>query len=463
MKNMEKFIDKFFGPIALYMNSSPFFRALTDAFMRMTPLTLGASVLMIIGFFPIPAWQNWLVTVGIYEDFVAVQNATINALGLFLAFTFAYSFVKINAPKYNPLVSGLLSLAGFMILIPQKYILYTINGAIEELPSQATIQATKELNAFSTDYIGASGILVAIIIGYLIARIYIYLNKKHFVVKLPESVPTNVAESLSPTFIAGAIMIIVFVIRLVFKYTPFLSNYGNIFAFITGVIQTPLQDIVGSPLSLILILSLANFFWYFGIHPQVVYSVITPIVIANSTANIVAYTSGEAVPYLMFAVVGVACGTGFGGQGATLGLVISMMRAKSQRYKEMFKLTAVPSIFNINEPLIFGMPIIMNPIFFIPMAIGPLVMGLSAWGLTSLIDLSNYNPTIAFPWTTPALVTMIFRGGISLFLVGVVCLAISVLIWYPFFKVADQKALADEKKLAEEEKKETTSSTLITE
>lgn len=463
MKNMEKFIDKFFGPIALYMNSSPFFRALTDAFMRMTPLTLGASVLMIIGFFPIPAWQNWLVTVGIYEDFVAVQNATINALGLFLAFTFAYSFVKINAPKYNPLVSGLLSLAGFMILIPQKYILYTINGAIEELPSQATIQATKELNAFSTDYIGASGILVAIIIGYLIARIYIYLNKKHFVVKLPESVPTNVAESLSPTFIAGTIMIIVFVIRLVFKYTPFLSNYGNIFAFITGVIQTPLQDIVGSPLSLILILSLANFFWYFGIHPQVVYSVITPIVIANSTANIVAYTSGETVPYLMFAVVGVACGTGFGGQGATLGLVISMMRAKSQRYKEMFKLTAVPSIFNINEPLIFGMPIIMNPIFFIPMAIGPLVMGLSAWGLTSLIDLSNYNPTITFPWTTPALVTMIFRGGISLFLVGVVCLAISVLIWYPFFKVADQKALADEKKLAEEEKKETTSSTLVTE
>lgn len=452
MKNMEKFIDKFFGPIAMYMNSSPFFRALTDAFMIMTLLTLGASVLMIIGFFPIPDWQDWLITVRIYDDFVAVQNATINALGLFLAFTFAYSFVKINAPKYNPLVSGLISLASFMILIPQRYVLHTIEGAVKELPSQATIQSVTELNAFSTDYIGASGILVAIITGYLVAKIYIYLNKKQLVVKLPESVPTNVAESLSPTFIAGAIMIIVFMIRLIFKYTPFLSNYGNVFAFITGVIQIPLQDVVGSPLSLILILSLANMFWYFGIHPQVVYSVITPIVIANSTANIVAYTSGQTIPYLMFAVVGVACGTGVGGQGATLGLVISMMRAKSQRYKEMFRLTAVPSIFNINEPLIFGMPIIMNPIFFIPMAIGPLVMGLSAWGLTSLTDLNNFNPTVSFPWTTPALVTMIFRGGISLLLVGVACLVISVLIWYPFFRIADSKALADEREQQEEKK-----------
>lgn len=81
MKNMEKFIDTFFGPMAKYMNKSPFFKSLTDAFIRMTPLTLGASVLMIIGFFPIPMWQKFILSTGIYEDFLAVQNATINALG----------------------------------------------------------------------------------------------------------------------------------------------------------------------------------------------------------------------------------------------------------------------------------------------------------------------------------------------------------------------------------------------
>ncbi|MGC3748864.1 PTS sugar transporter subunit IIC [Enterococcus faecalis] len=447
MKNMEKFIDKFFGPIALYMNKSPFFRALTEAFMRMTPITLGASVLMIIGFFPIPAWQAWLTSIGVYSDFIAVQNATINALGLFLAYTFAYSYVKINAKEYNPLIAGLLSLASFMIMIPQQFNLFAVKEQLVEFPAKATVESMSTLNAFSTDYIGASGILVAMIIGYLVARIYIFLNKKHFVVKLPESVPSNVAESLSPTFISGVIMIFAFVLRLVFKFFPFLSNYGNIFDFITGVIQIPLQDIVGSPLSLILILSLANFFWYFGIHPQVVYSVVTPIVMANSVANITAYTSGQAIPYLMFAIVGVACGTGFGGQGATIGLVISMATAKSKRYKEMFKLTVVPSIFNINEPLIFGMPIIMNPIFFIPMAVGPLIMGGVAWVLASLIDLTKYNPTISFPWTTPALINMVFRGGISLLLVGIVCLGVSILIWYPFFKVADIKAVEEEAQL----------------
>ena len=448
MDNMEKFIDTVFGPIAMYMNKSPFFRSLTDAFIRMTPLTLGASVLMIIGFFPITAWQTWIKSVGIYDDFVAVQNASINALGLFLAFTFAYCFVKINATKYSPLVAGLLSLASFMMMIPQKYTLYNVTGVGAQLPAKGTVQSVADLNAFATDYIGASGIIVAIIIGYIVARLYIFLNDKHFVITLPESVPPNVSESLSPTFIAGSIMVLVFLLRLVFRFVPYLSSYGNIFAFITGVIQTPLQNIVGSPLSLILILSLANLFWYFGIHPQVVYSVVTPIAIANATANLVAYTSGKPIPYLMFAIVGVACGTGFGGQGATLGLVISMIRAKSERYREMFKLTSIPSLFNINEPLIFGMPIILNPLFFIPMAIGPLVMGLSAWGMASLVDLTNYNPTIAFPWTTPAPITMFFRGGLTLLLISIVSLAISVVIWYPFFKIADKKALEEEAQLA---------------
>ena len=444
MEKMEKFIDTFFGPIALYMNSSPFFRALTDAFMKMTPLTLGASVLMIVGFFPIPAWQEWLINVDVYTDFIAVQNATINALGLFLSFTFSYCFIKINAKEFNALIAGLLSLASYMILIPQQYVLYSLEDVTNAFPITTTVTSATDLHAFSTEYIGASGILVAIFLGYLVSRIYVYLNVKNFVIKLPESVPSNVSESLSPTFIAGVIMIIVFIIRLMFKFVPVLSIYGNVFTFITGVIQSPLQGIVGSPLSLILILSLANLFWYFGIHPQVVYSIVTPIVIANSTANIVAYTSGQEIPYLMFGIVGLACGTGFGGQGATLGLVISMMRSKSKRYKEMFKLTSIPSIFNINEPLIFGMPIIMNPIFFIPMAIGPLVMGLTAWGAASLIDLSRFNPTVSFPWTTPALVTMIFRGGITLFMVGILCLTVSILIWYPFFKIADKKALEEE-------------------
>lgn len=447
---MEKFIDTFFGPIALFMGKSPFFRALTDAFMRMTPLTLGASILMIIGFFPVPSWTKWLTSTGLYEDFMAVQNATLNALGLFLAFTFAYSFVKINAPKYNPLIAAILSVSSFLLLMPQKYILYTLNAPVAEFPSQAMVDSSKEMVAFSTDYVGASGILVAIIVGYVVARLYIFFIKKKFVVKLPESVPTNVAESLSPSFLAGGILVIMFLVRLFFKYTPVVSGFGNIFTFITGVIQVPLQDVVASPLSLILILSLANLFWYFGIHPQVVYSVITPIVMANTIANITAYTSGQELPYLLFAVVGLACGTGFGGQGATLGLVISMITAKSQRYKKMFKLTVAPSIFNINEPLIFGMPIIMNPIFFIPMAVGPLVMGLSAWGVASVVDFSYFNPTSTFPWTTPALVSMAFKGGWLLFLLGILCLGLSVIIWYPFFRIADKKAVEEEVKLAAE-------------
>ena len=78
------------------------------------------------------------------------------------------------------------------------------------------------------------------------------------------------------------------------------------------------------------------------------------------------------------------------------------------------------------------------------MAIGPLTMGLAAWGMTKVLDITSFNPTINFPWTTPALVTMFFSGGLMLLSIGIVCLLVSVIIWYPFFKVADKKAVEEE-------------------
>ncbi len=452
MKHLERFIDKFLGPIALYMSNSKFFSALTEAFMRTTPITLGASVIMIIGNFPVPSWVAWLQKIGIYQEFVAAQGATLDALAIFVAFNFAYCFVK--KTEYNPLAAGLLSVASFLMLMPQSYVLYNVQGTAAQYPAEMTVNSMASLSAFSQTYTGGGGLIVAIIVGYLAAQLYIFLNKKNLVIKLPDTVPTNVAESLSPSILFGAIFLIFFAIRLIFKYAPILSSFGNIFQFISGVIQIPLQDVVGTPVSLLLILTLANVFWYFGIHPQVVYSVVTPIVLANSLANISAYTSGQAMPYFLFGVVGTACSTGFGGQGGTIGLVISMIQAKSKRYKEMFKLTAVPSIFNINEPLIFGMPIMMNPIFFIPMLIGPVAMGLTGWGLQKLLNFTSYNPTLSLPWTTPAILKMALQGGWKYFVIGLGVMIISTIIWYPFFKMADSAELENEGVEAEKLKTE---------
>lgn len=444
MKKLENFLNKYLSPVAIFMNNSMFFGSLSEAFMRITPITLGAAVLMIIGNFPVVSWVDWLKEIGIYDEFVAAQGATLNALSLFIAFNFAYIYVKKTA--YNPLSAGLLSVASFMILMPQFYQIPVLEKTVSEFPAEAVVTGSNTLQAFSINYTGGTGLIVAIMVAWFVALLYVLFNKKNLVVKLPDSVPPNVAESLSPSILSGIIFAIIFIIRLLFRFAPFFNQYGNIFAFISTLIQTPLQNFMSSPISLIVIFMLANLLWFFGIHPNMIYGVIMPIMAANNLANQNAYVAGETLPFLLMTVLGLALGNAFGGQGSTYGLVIAMTRARSARYKELFKLSVIPSIFNINEPLIFGMPIMMNPVFFFPMVLVPLVMGITAWLLTVILDLSKLNPMIQLPWTTPGIIVTAFQGGVKYAIIGVALIIVSTLVWYPFFKVADNNAFAAEQK-----------------
>lgn len=429
MKGLQKFLDKFIAPIAKWMNNNLFFSSLAEAFMRITPITLGGAFVLLIGNFPIPAWTNFLNKIGWANNFTAAQNATMNVLAMFVVFLFAYVYAQ--KCKYDPLPSGLLAISSFMILAPQDFI-----GKLAGTSGKAA-----PLTAFSTDYLGASGMVVAILVGWLVGALYVWLNKKNLVVKLPSSVPPNVAESLRPSFISGIILILMAVIRGLFAYT----SYGNIFALISTIVQTPLQHMAASPINLIIIYTIANVLWFFGIHPNMVYGVITPILTANGIMNMDAFKAGKAMPYLVMAIITICLGNGFGGQGTTIGLIISMATAKSKRYKQLFKLAAVPGIFNINEPLIFGMPIMLNPTFFIPMLITPIVIGLVSWGLIPLLNVArSYNPLIQLPWTTPGVIQGFLIGGLAFGIITCVVVVLSVLIWYPFFKIADNAAVKQE-------------------
>ena len=144
------------------------------------------------------------------------------------------------------------------------------------------------------------------------------------------------------------------------------------------------------------------------------------------------------LPLLVYLIAGI------GGNGNTLGLLISMISAKSKRYKQMFKLAFVPHIFNINEPLIFGMPIILNPFFFIPMTVNCVISGIIAWIYLSVVPFT-YNPMMELlPWTTPVFVKYFLSGGIALLVLVLILVAVNTIIYYPFFKMADNEALKEE-------------------
>lgn len=446
MQKIESFLNKYIGPIATYMNNSLFFGSLTEAFMRTTPVTLGAAVILLIGNFPIPAYLDFLSNSGIATHFSAAQNATMNALSLYIVFNFSYVYAKKN--NYEALSAGLLAVANFLLLAPQSYSIAQMSAVPTEFPTEATITGVTNLSAFATTYTGARGIIVAIIVGWLTGYLYVLFNKKNLVLKLPSSVPPNVSESLRPSILSGLILLIFIAIRMVFAFVPWLNNYGDIFTFIGDMIQAPLTSFVSSPLSVLVIFTIANILWFFGIHPSMIYGLVAPISQANLIDNQNAFQAGEPLPFLLYAVILFGISNGFGGQGTTIGLVISMFRAKSERYKQLFKLVSIPSLFNINEPLIFGMPIMMNPIFFIPMVIITPVTGGLAWFLSNVFNYTEHNPMMMLPWTTPAIVSSILMGGIKLFIIAIVIVVVSFIIWYPFFQIADARALKEEKESA---------------
>ena len=269
------------------------------------------------------------------------------------------------------------------------------------------------------------------------------MTKKGFNPKLPDSIPPMVAESLSPAFSSMVVVGVAFSLRVGFGFT----QAGNMLTFFNELVAKPLGLLTSTPIAFILILTLASFLWFFGIHPNVVYGAISPLTYTIILGNIAAYKAsggiGTDLPYGNLGIITTMIT--MGGAGCTLGLILSMVVAKSKRYKAMFKLAVIPELFNINEPLVFGMPMVLNPIFFLPMVFSPLIIGLSAWGLTSFIQV-NLNPLIGLmPWTTPKLLSIPPAGGIKYILIFLICLTINTLIYYPFFKIADRQALLDEK------------------
>jgi PTS system cellobiose-specific IIC component len=384
------------------MGNNLFFSSLADAFMKVTPITLGGAFVLLIGNFPIPAWTNFLQKIGWATQFNAAQNATMNVLSLFVVFNFAYVYAE--KCKYNPLPAGLLAASSFMILAPQDYMARAFG----------THAKLTQVTAFGTNYLGSSGMVIAILVGWVVGMLYVFLNKKNIVIKLPDSVPPNVADSLQPSLIAGIILVLMTLFRGAFSYTAF----GNIFDCVTKLVQAPLQTFTASP-----------------------------IIIADGIVNQNAFKAGQPMPYVTMSMLSMILNSAFGGQGATIGLIISMFKAKSDRYKQMLKLAGVPALFNINEPLVFGMPIILNPVFFLPMIFEPIIKGLVSWGLIDLFH-ATVNPFIQLPWTMPGVVQAFFSGGIPFFIIAMVVVVLSTLIWFPFFKIADNKAVAEEQKSA---------------
>ena len=298
-----------------------------------------------------------------------------------------------------------------------------------------------------TEVFGAASIFVALIVGIVSVKLYAWLDDKDIKIKMPASVPENVTNMFETMIPASVILFIFLIVRVLASYT----DYGTLQNIVYGLIQKPITYVTGGYWGAFVYTILALVLWLFGIHgSMLVYVAMAPVANAMWTENIIAFGNGLAAPhpewnYSMYY-------TSIGGSGATMGLVLLMIfLAKSQHLKKLGKISFPTSIFGINEPIIFGTPMVMNATLAIPFILAPTVN----------FFLSTIVNKLGFAVLTGAMINPYFPIGIlgmfatnnwTGFAWQMILIIIDTAIYYPFFKLYDSQKLKEEK-LAEENDK----------
>lgn len=404
-----------------------YIKVITNAFMSIAALSIAGSIFSLIKSLPIPVWQTFMTNSGIGNILFIPVSVTSDLIAVFVILAIATEVAKSFDEK--PFAPAIIALGSFMILTP-------FSGQAQVITAEGETIIANALNVIPLGALGARGIFLAMIAGILVARIYIALIKKGITIKMPGSVPPAVGQMFE-TMIPGGLTFIVFlVLRQVFSMTPF----GTMQNFIYTIIQTPLMNATANMGGALLYSIASKVLWLFGIHGGLVtYAAFGSIMKTTGAANASAFAAGEAVPHLEW---GLATGmTNVGILGLTLVMIIF---AKSKQYKSLSKLSLPTSLFCITEPIVFGFPLIMNPIMAIPFVLSPVISLLTTTavmsiGLVAPITGAQISTTIPTP-----IYLALMNSSISGFIWGLVLVVMNMALYFPFFLVADRMACKQE-------------------
>lgn len=424
MDRFQHLLEKTLVPFSNKLGQNKIMQSISEGMILTLPVTIGASVFSILANFPVKGISDWFQSTGITHSMNAIVNGSTNILAVFIVFAIAYSYGKRS--NANGIVSGFLSLGSFFMLAPQS-----------------VGKGKQAVNAFAMNSLGSEGIIVAIILAIIIAVFYVKLSHvKKLTIKLPDSVPTMVSQSLEPLIIGIIIFSFVLLVRLIFDF----SSYGTLFECINQLIAQPLVHIGGSVPAILFIFILSNVLFLFGIHPAAIQAAIMPVIISMMVSSGPAFQAGKQIPHLESLVVYSFVNNDAAGGTLSL-LIFGLFVGKSKRYREFFKISLIPNIFNINEPVIFGLPVVLNPIMFLPFILSSFVSGSVAFLAVKIGFITNYNPMIGLgmPWTLPKVIGSVFTIGWQGPIVWFVNFLLLGILYYPFFKILDKQAVEAEK------------------
>lgn len=416
-------MENVLAPLATKVGGNRILKAVSTAFNMIMPLIIIGAIFSLVSTLSIGGYQAFLQSSGIGKILALVGKFTTDLMALYVAFAAGYAYVRNEGMNNDAIPSGLLSVLAFFIMTPLTEVM------INEVRT----------TVLSFDYLGSKGLFTALLVGLLVGFIYTFVTKKGWVIKMPDGVPPTVAKSFSALIPGFVITGIFLVINGIFN-----ALTGATFSeWLYSVLAAPLSALSGSVITFLVLLFICQVFWFFGIHGgQVTIPFMMILFMQAGVENQAAFGTGQ--PMQNIVTVGFLYFLMLGGAGNTMGLALDMLLfSKSKRYKSLGKLCILPSICNINEPVIFGMPIILNPVMAIPFLLVPQITAIITYfamnlGLVSL-------PRIALGATgTPLILDGWMIAGLSGIILEVILIALTAIIYYPFFRVQDHMACQEE-------------------
>lgn len=450
MKFMEKFneiAERTLVPIATKLGSQRHLSAIRDGMVVAIPLSILGGVCLIIstppfkpdtlpnwGFFSdmLMGWYNWA-----QANKAALQlpyNMTMALMGLFLAFSIAYHL----ADKYKmaTLNAAVVSTAVFLI-VSSPVVSAVPTGLITE-GAQVSDMLKGASSYIPMTYLDAKGIFTAILVAIGCVEIMHFMLVRDIRFKMPEGVPPAIASSFDAIMPLFVCVIIFYALSLGIQ-----AASGELLPSLIMTILAPAISGLDSLIGICLITIIAQVFWFFGLHgASITQPIRLPFMQMYLIENVNAFTAGTPIPHF-FTQPFWSYVIALGGGGSTLGLCILLMNSKSKELKTLGRLAIGPAVFNINEPIIFGLPMVLNPLMMIPFIFVPVVNSIIAYACMYFGIVGK--GVIETPWTTPAplgaaLGCMDIKAGIMV--IGLIIL--DMILYYPFMKLLEKQKLEEE-------------------
>ncbi|HBG7718739.1 PTS sugar transporter subunit IIC [Clostridioides difficile] len=425
MKKFASFLERKIMPVAAKISNQRHMRAVRAGIIATLPLTIVGSFFTILLNIPIDAYMDFIA------PFKAILDIpfryTVGFLSLYATFGIASSLAK----SYD------LDTTGVGMLAVMAFLVSTIVPTQVVEPVGGVIEAGRWMDMAK---LNSPSLFGAIVTSLITVEIYRFMKEKNITIKMPAGVPVEVSNSFTALLPTAVILMLFWVIRhiLGFDISVALSAMlSPLKGFLSG------NSLGGGLLTVFLI----TLFWVLGIHgPAIMGPVIRPIWDMSIAENITAFTEGvsaHAMPNI-FTEQFLQWYVWIGGAGATLALVVMFMFSKSQYLKSLGRLGFLPGLFNINEPIIFGAPIVMNPILGIPFIIGPIIMTILSYVLTITGVIPMMVARLPFAMPAPIAAVMSTNWSILAGILVLINFVISFAVYYPFFKVFEKQQLQRE-------------------